>query len=128
MSREEAGRCLSVAPIMPTTDIQRTKAHYERLGFCVTIYNEEFVMTARDDIELFLSLNPDHDPRRTASCIYVRVDDADALHRKLAATGLPKIGDPHDTDYRMREFSSIDPDGNLILFGSRLDERTAPSA
>ncbi|HEY1506064.1 MAG TPA: hypothetical protein VGF92_17295 [Stellaceae bacterium] len=74
------GRCRSVAPIMPTTDIARTQRHYARLGFAVERHDDEFVMTKRDDIELFFSLSPDHDPKRTAACIYVHVTDADALH------------------------------------------------
>lgn len=112
------GRCRSVAPIMPTTDIARTQAHYERLGFAINRYNDEFIMTKRDDIELFFSLSPDHDPKRTAACIYVRVNDADALHAEWQAAGIPDLRDVRDTDYKMREFAYIDPDGNLILCGS----------
>src|SRR5689334_5278322 len=44
---EQGGRCLSVAPIMPTTDIAQTKRHYERLGFTVDVL-DDFVMTKRD--------------------------------------------------------------------------------
>ena len=115
---DSRGRCLSVAPIMPTTDVARTKEHYERLGFVVNVI-DDFMMTRRDDIELFFSLSPDHDPKRTASCTYVRVTDADALHAEWQAVvlGLRK---PRNTDYNMREFGFIDPDNNLILFGSRL--------
>lgn len=112
-------RCYSVAPIMPTTDIARTKTHYERLGFVVNVYGD-FVMTKRDDIEIFLSLKPDHDPSRTASCVFVRVSDANALHAEWRANDIPGLRDLHDTDYKMREFPYIDPDGNLILFGSPL--------
>lgn len=82
----------------------------------------DFVMTERDDIELFFSLNPDHDPARTASCIYVRVSDADALHAEWKTAAILGLRDLHDTDYKMREFPHIDPDGNLILFGSRIAE------
>ena len=119
MSTEELARCLSVAPIMPTTDIARTKSFYERLGFTVNLYGD-FVMTKRDDIELFLSLKPEHDPKKTASCIYVRVKNADALHERWKSGGVAGLRELQDTDYRMREFPCIDPDGNLILFGSPL--------
>jgi hypothetical protein len=105
------GRCLSVAPIMPTTNIERTVQHYERLDFTVNVVETGFAMAKRDEIELFFSLNPDHDPRRTAACIYVRVEDA---------AGVPGLREPRDTYYKMREFPHIDPDNNLILFGSRL--------
>jgi hypothetical protein len=113
--------CISVAPIMPTTDIARTVRHYQAMGFTTEVHGD-FVMTARDGIELFFSLMPDHDPKRTASCIYVRVADADALHAKFHKDGVPGLHDPRDTDYRMREFASGDPDNNLILFGSRLPQ------
>jgi hypothetical protein len=46
------GRCISVVPIMPTTDIARTRQHYERLGFTADVI-DDFMMTKRDDIELF---------------------------------------------------------------------------
>jgi hypothetical protein len=121
----DRGRCCSVAPIMPTTDIARTTAHYEHLGFTVSVH-DNFVMTKRDDIELFFSLNLEHDPRKTASCIYVRVTDADALHAEWRAAGVPGLKDVHDTNYKMREFPYIDPDGNLILFGSPLEASSPP--
>jgi hypothetical protein len=111
------GRCLSVAPIMPTTDIERTVQHYERLGFTVNVVETGFAMAKRDEIELFFSLNPDHDPARTAACIYVRVEDADALNKEWAAAG---VADLRDAYYKLREFPHIDPDNNLMLFGSRL--------
>ncbi len=119
MTSEVPGRCKSVAPIMPTTDIARTKTHYERMGFVVETYGE-FVMTRRDDIELFFSLNADHDPKKTASCIYVRVNDADALHAHWQTAGVTGLNELRNTDYGMREFFYYDPDNNLINFGSPL--------
>lgn len=119
MSTEVRGHCRSVAPIMPTTDIEHSRTHYERMGFVVELYGD-FVMTRRDGVELFLSLKPDHDPKTTASCVYVRVDDADTLYTEWSAAGPPGLREPRNTDYRMREFAYIDPDGNLLLFGSPL--------
>jgi len=82
-------RCNSVAPIMPTTDIDRIRAHYECLGFAVSVYGD-FVMTKRDDIEIFLSLKPDHDPARTSFCIFVRVSDANALYAEWSEKRRPR--------------------------------------
>jgi hypothetical protein len=109
-------RCLSVAPIIPTTDIARTAAFYGALGFAIERQDAEFLMTRRDDIELFFGLNPDHDPKRTASCIYIRVTNSDALHRLWA--GIEGVKEPKDQDYKMRDLPVIDPDNNLLLFGS----------
>jgi len=104
---------------MPTTDVGRTVKFYEALGFSVVV-RDDFVMTRRDSIELFLSLMPDHDPKRTASCVFVRVDDADALHAQWRTTGSDCIKTLRNTNYGMREFAVIDPDGNLMLYGSPL--------
>lgn len=111
--------CRSVAPIMPTTDIARTVEYYRALGFSAEIHGD-FVMTRRDAIELFFSLMPGHDPKRTASCVYVRVGDADALHAHWQADGISSLHPLRNTDYKMREFAAIDPDGNMMLFGSPL--------
>jgi catechol 2,3-dioxygenase-like lactoylglutathione lyase family enzyme len=113
-------RCLSVAPIMPTTDVARTTAFYSRLGFEMNRHSDDFLMTRRDDIELFFGLNLEHDPKRTAACIYVRVTDSGALYSLWA--GIAGVKEPKDQDYRMRDLPVIDPDGNLILFGSPLPE------
>lgn len=111
-------RLLSAAPIMPTTDVARTAAFYRALGFSIDDRHGEFLMTRRDDVELFFSLKPDHDPARTASCIYVRVSDSAALHRLWQ--GRDGVRPPIDQSYKMRDVPVIDPDGNLILFGSPL--------
>jgi predicted enzyme related to lactoylglutathione lyase len=114
----DAGRCQSVCPILPTSDVGRAVKFYESLGFQVAVYGD-FVMTKRDGIELFLSLRPDHDPKRTASCLFVRVDDANVLHAHWQTNGVgDEIKPLRDTDYGMREFAVIDPDGNMMLFGS----------
>ena len=120
MTNIDPGRCKSVAPIMPTTGVARTVAWYRAAGFAVEVYDAGFVMTKRDNVELFLSLKPDHDPKRTASCVYVYVDDANALHESWRAADVAGLRELRNTDYRMREFALIDPDGNMMLFGSPL--------
>jgi predicted enzyme related to lactoylglutathione lyase len=112
-------RWLSVAPGMPTTDMERTLRDYARMGFAARTYEGgEFAILTRDGVELHFSLRTDHDPRRTAACIYVRVEDVDALFRELTAAGVALRREPHDTDHRTRELPYIDPDNNMIIFGS----------
>lgn len=108
--------CRSIMPILPTTDMARTSAFYRSLGFAMHPYDDEFLMTSRDAIEIAFSLNPEHDPRKTAGCIYVRVTSADALHEQWK--GIEGVKEPKNQDYRMRDLPVIDPDNNLILFGS----------
>jgi hypothetical protein len=56
---------------------------------------------------------------------YVYTDDADALHAAWEAVGVPtgpatgsRLQPPVDTEYGMREFTPVDPSGNLIRVGS----------
>ncbi|MGH3403915.1 MAG: ankyrin repeat domain-containing protein, partial [Streptosporangiaceae bacterium] len=126
-----AGRCLSVAPGMPTTDLARTVQHYRRLGFSFSapgapsLAEADFAIAERDGIELHFAVKPDHDPKRTATWVYIGVEDADAMNEELNAAGAGQGRPVRDTDYRMRELAHIDPDGNLLLFGSPRPEGEA---
>jgi catechol 2,3-dioxygenase-like lactoylglutathione lyase family enzyme len=118
------GRCLSVAPGLPSRDLARTAEHYRSLGFEPAYQTDGFQILRRDGLELHFALKSDHDPKRTAMWIYIRVEDADEMYQELKAAGAHDLREPRDTDYKMREVAYIDPDGNLILFGSN---KTAPS-
>jgi DNA-binding MarR family transcriptional regulator len=111
-------RCQSVMPILPTTDMARTKAFYQGLGFAVTLDGDEFIIVQRDSIELAFGINANHDPKTTAGCVYVRVTDSQALYESWK--GIEGVKTPIDQDYRMRDLPVGDPDNNLILFGSPL--------
>ena len=112
-------RWLGVAPGMPTTDMARTIEVYARMGFAARTYEGgTFAILTRDCVELHFSLSADHDPKRTAAWIYVRVDDVDTLYRELKAAGVAVRREPYDTDHRMRETPYIDSDNNQIIFGS----------
>ena len=50
---------------------------------------------------------------------YVYVDDADALLAEWRAAGVEgRFEDAYDTEYGLREFCHVDPDGNLLRVGS----------
>jgi len=126
------GRLFSVAPGVPTTDMARTIEHYQRLGFTFSAPGSagpptgaSFAIGERDGVALHFALKPDHDPSRTATWVYISVEDADELSAELDASGVGQDRTPRDTDYRMRELAHIDPDGNLLLFGSPLREEPA---
>jgi uncharacterized protein len=126
------GRLFSVAPGMPTTDMARTIEHYQRLGFTFSapgsagpLAETGFAIGERDGVALHFALKPDHDPSRTATWVYISVEDADELSAEFDASGASQGRTPRDTDYKMRELAHIDPDGNLLLFGSPLRKETA---
>jgi uncharacterized protein len=126
------GRLFSVAPGIPTTDMARTVKHYQRLGFTFSAPGSaappaeaSFAIGERDGVELHFALKPDHHPSRTATWVYISVEDADELSAEFDASGAGQGRTPRDTDYKMRELAHIDPDGNLLLFGSPLQEDPA---
>ncbi|MDO9562632.1 MAG: VOC family protein [Bradyrhizobium sp.] len=55
--------------------------------------------------------------RRTDS-LYLAVDDPDALHARVKASGVTIEMALHDTAYGSRDFACRDPEGNLWSFGT----------
>jgi catechol 2,3-dioxygenase-like lactoylglutathione lyase family enzyme len=132
MDRIPFGRLFSVASGLPTTDMARTVERYQRLGFTFkadgalltakTAAAAGFAIAERDGVELHFAVKPEHDPACTATWLYIRVENADELSAEFDAAGAGQGRVPRDTDYGMRELAHIDPDGNLLLFGSPLRE------
>jgi hypothetical protein len=116
-------RCLGIAPGMPTDAMERTIESYGRLGFTFTFVGDGFAIAERDGVELHFAQRSDHDPARTATWVYLRVDDPDLLHAEWKSAGAERLREPHETDYGTWEGSHIDPAGNLLLFGCAFGER-----
>ena len=110
-----------VAPVFVTTDLARALAHYEQLGFTVQAHEggDEYGFASRDGIEIHLAAVRRIDMRTTTSCAYLWVDDAATLYEEWAAAGVEgRLDRPSRTDYDLDEGAHVDPDGNLIRFGS----------
>lgn len=110
-----------IAPVFVTADLARALHHYERLGFTVQAYDDAdyYGYVYRDGIEIHIAKVDHLDCRTTTSCAYLWVDDADALHAEWAAAGVGgRLQSPAPTDYGLSEGAHVDPDGNLIRFGS----------
>lgn len=125
-------------PVLPGRDLYETLAFYERLGFGlqgapIGVYG--YLIVGRGSIELHFFEAPDVDPLTTAAGCYIRVGDADALYREWHAVGIEanratgsRLIAPATTDYGMREFALVDPNGNLLRVGSPVDQSSASSA
>jgi catechol 2,3-dioxygenase-like lactoylglutathione lyase family enzyme len=108
------------SPILPVADLDRALAHYAALGFRTSRHDDGYGFAAWAGLELHLTVVPGHDPLRTASAVFLHVPDADAVAALLVAAGVGRTTRPVDTDYGMREGAHVDPDGNLLRFGSPL--------
>jgi hypothetical protein len=113
----------SFSPIFPVRDLAAALAHYAALGFTTRPYEDgDYGFADRDGTGLHLAADAGHDPGR-GSAAYLYVRDADALYAEWSAPGIGGHTHPAGpTPYGLREGSHVDPDGNLIRFGSPVAE------
>jgi catechol 2,3-dioxygenase-like lactoylglutathione lyase family enzyme len=110
-------RVVGVEPIFVVSDVPRAVAHYEQLGFSTTHHDEGYAFAQRDKLTIHLA-GPAVDPERLGrGSIYMHVDDPDQLAEEWRNAGVEVTG-PEDFDWGKREGRHVDPDGNLIRFGS----------
>lgn len=58
------------------------------------------------------------DPKSRITALFIEVDDFDDTLRRLE--GYPIVMPQRDTFYGMREIGVFDPDGNIVIFATRL--------
>ena len=130
-------KLLEARPALPVRDIERSTSFYrDRLGFTVRHQEAEFAIACRDAVEIHLWLANDDGWRErkgetpvvsgaesfiagTASC-RVRVTGVEALYEAFRPHGVIHNNAPLTTQpWGDRDFSIVDPDGNLITFFER---------
>jgi catechol 2,3-dioxygenase-like lactoylglutathione lyase family enzyme len=111
-----------VAPIFPVGNLVTALAYYRGLGFVVHHWHSGgYGFVTFDGAEIHLGVEPDLDTRADRrSSAYLFVEDADALAETwLAAGGDVRL--PEDTEWGQHEGVLVDPDGNVIRFGSPIN-------
>lgn len=110
-----------VVAVLPVTDLLRSVAWYQAVGFeALWVYEDDgYAILRLGGSELHLAHNPDMGPLSFSGC-YLRVDDADEVHRRWAAAGAHIVHPPVDQPYRIREFAADDPDHNLWRVGANI--------
>jgi hypothetical protein len=119
-----------IAPVIPVRDLDAAMDRYKRLGFTTHPYEGDarYGFADRDSVSLHLSEWHDHDPKRRSAVVYLYVTDADAIHAEWAHAGVPgRLGEPCDTEYGLREFGYVDPDGTLHRVGSAVRDQGRPA-
>jgi catechol 2,3-dioxygenase-like lactoylglutathione lyase family enzyme len=107
------------APIFPVRDVPTALAFYRGLGFGAREWRGGgYGFVTFEGAEIHLGEEPDLDARPDRrSTAYLFVEDADALARTWRAAGA-EVRLPEDTEWGRHEGVLIDPDGNVIRFGS----------
>jgi catechol 2,3-dioxygenase-like lactoylglutathione lyase family enzyme len=110
-----------IAPIFPVRDLAAALAHYRRLGFETRAYEGGgYGFVTLDEVEIHLGVGGE---LAAPAAAYLFVEDADEMARQWRAAGADVRG-PEDTEWGQHEGVHIDPDGNVIRFGSPMKRST----
>ena len=112
-------------PILPAVSITKTRAFYEKAGFRVLYCQDSqqgYLIVEREGIELQFFLHSALDPLANDHGAYVRCDSVErALEMftplELPAHGVPRLDQPENKPWGMREAYIVDLNGNLLRFG-----------
>lgn len=121
-----------VSPILPVRSVLRALDHYRKLGFTADAYGEKsgdepiYAFVTAGSIELHLALTRNLDPEANTSACYLYVGDANSLFSSWSDAGVEgRFEEPRDQPYGLREFTHLDPDGNLLRVGSEIAKVTS---
>jgi uncharacterized glyoxalase superfamily protein PhnB len=110
-------------PTLPVAKLVEAQGFYEQAGFDVRVYRDEngnsdgFAFVNLDDESVFdFDEIDDFDIANNHAGCYIVTADADAMHARLEAVGLP-ITPIEDQPWGMHEFTLTDPSGNNIRIG-----------
>lgn len=125
-ARRSPTRAREVAPVLPVRSVEAALARFVKLGFAVSAFkepgrNEEplYGFAERDGVHFHVAHVQDLDPSTSIVSVYLYVEDADALHSEWTESGVEgRLHEPTTTGYGLREGAYVDPDGNLIRYGS----------
>jgi lactoylglutathione lyase len=108
-------------PIFHTPDMERAAAFYsDRLGFEERYRTEGFVALALGPFSLGFAESADATPAgRVALWLYT--DDVDAEIEALREAGVEVVREPEDQEWGERMAIVLDPDGNQVCLGQRLE-------
>jgi predicted enzyme related to lactoylglutathione lyase len=110
------GMLQKIMPELPLDDVPAGVTYYrDVLGFRINYQQHDLGVMDRDRVRLLLIARTERH-KGIGSC-YVYVEDADALHAELRATGATVLDEPVSQPWGLREFHVLDPEGNQLTFG-----------
>ncbi len=115
-------------PILPSRSVTDTLAFFKQLGFDGKIRGagDSYAILTRGTVELHFFTHKELRPAESSAGCYIRVLDVESIYPAFTSAKLPRKGIPRmdvlaDKPWGMREFAVIDPDGNLLRIGQKID-------
>ena len=113
----------NIHPKLPMRDKVLTKNFYvNQLNFKALGEYPEYLIVAKDNIEIHFFEFKNLDPKENYGQVYIRTDDIDVLYQSLLANKITihPNGDLQLKPWGQKEFSLLDPDNNLLTFGQSI--------
>jgi catechol 2,3-dioxygenase-like lactoylglutathione lyase family enzyme len=105
------------------TNWNRTRAFYvDGLGFTVDWEHRfepglpVFAQLTREGLSLFLTEH--RGDCEVGGAAYFVIDDVDSMFKEITRRGIRAAESPSDTEWKAREMTVVDPDGNKLRFST----------
>jgi len=112
-------------PVLGCRQLEKTLAFYQQALNCIIVSQREgdegleWVHLKSDSIFLMLVRQVEQSPQSVVAeknLIYYYTDDVEGFYRFIKARGF-KPTELHTTEYGMKEFFLLDPEGNRLAIG-----------
>lgn len=102
-----------------TRDFYLNKLGFQEFG---NADYEGYLMVHKDSIQIHFFEFKELDPKGNYGQVYIRTDDIDALYKSMLDEKLSihPSGHLQIKPWGQKEFSILDPDGNLLTFGQSI--------
>lgn len=118
----------AVHPKLPMRNKAATKAFYlDQLGFKELGDFGDYLMVARDNVEIHFFEFKTLDPKENYGQVYIRTHSIDQLYQSFLDNNTPihPNGPLQIKPWGQKEFSILDPDSNLLTFGQGVNSLPA---
>ncbi|MEM8928619.1 MAG: VOC family protein [Bacteroidota bacterium] len=115
----------AINPKLPMRDQTATREFYlTQLGFKVFGEYDGYLMIKKDKIQIHFFLFQELDPKENYAGVYIRTDHIDEWYQSLLdnKTAIHPNGKLEAKPWKQKEFSIVDPTGNLLTFGQGIEE------
>jgi uncharacterized glyoxalase superfamily protein PhnB len=107
----------SAVPIFQVSNVDASLKHYTSvLGFVEDFRFDDYAGVKLGDVRLHLSGHSIHERPIGGGTAYILCDEVDDYCAKIKKNGAIVKSDAKDYPYGMRDFVTVDPDGNHLAF------------
>jgi uncharacterized glyoxalase superfamily protein PhnB len=115
---------LGVTPVLPVNNVKETAKFYEEmLGFTIEVIceNPNYACVSRGEVSIdFGEGRPEH---VGSGISFIHMKEVEAFFKECKSLGLNLVGDCAERDYGSKDFRVRDNNGNLLIFGTPMDNQ-----